>query len=270
MKGNITRPIAWSVNIGAGGLIFRGNGRKEIRIFRTKLWPTASTRAHKNKVLMYWPYSPYWHRYHALWGLHNLPVLVPPKRPPLLTVELPKRPPAKKYKVNVRIAKNLSDKLTSMFLLEVDIFLMLDNICRAVLCQYFKLERVQQIQEINWAVLLVPPPKVVPAPKAGFCAPKAEVCPNMPVVVPAAPNVGAVLAAPKAGAVEPKALWPNILPRAVHNCDRDMDTFWKDNQQISCECKGLGFFYNFSFLLLFESWHLALLNSRQDQIRLKW
>ncbi len=64
----------------------------------------------------------------------------------------------------------------------------------------------------------VVPPKVVPAPKAGFWAPKAPpaaVCPNMPPVpppaAPAAPKVGAALAAPKVGAVDPKALWPNIF-----------------------------------------------------------
>jgi hypothetical protein len=71
--------------------------------------------------------------------------------------------------------------------------------------------------------LPVAPPKVVPAPKAGFWAPKAPpaaVCPNMPPVpppaAPAAPKVGAALAAPKVGAVDPKALWPNIFFLCIH------------------------------------------------------
>jgi hypothetical protein len=78
--------------------------------------------------------------------------------------------------------------------------------------------RDPQHYSISLSVLPVVPPKVVPAPKAGFCAPKAPpaaVCPNMPPVAPpatpAAPKVGAALAAPKVGAVDPKALWPNIF-----------------------------------------------------------
>ena len=42
--------------------------------------------------------------------------------------------------------------------------------------------------------------------------------PNIPVAAPVDPNAGVVFAAPKVGAVDPKALWPNILRELVsHN-----------------------------------------------------